>query len=84
MSFWKESNITTATHHNNKIWYQKLGETISHFAKNTDLLQLACKTKKTNTNSSHSLYTYPHIFKPRRKKTQLKNKLTKSPPHPSP
>lgn len=33
MSFWKESNIITATHHNNKIWYQKLGGTISHFAK---------------------------------------------------
>jgi hypothetical protein len=54
-----------------------LGETISHFA-TQDLLQLACKTKKTNTNSSHSLYTYPHIFKPRRKKNTIEKQTSSS------
>lgn len=62
----------------------KVGRNHKPFCKTQIFFNLPAKPKKTNPNSSHSVYTYPHIFKPRRKKTQLKNKLTKPPPLPSP
>jgi hypothetical protein len=60
MSFWKESNIITATHHNNKIWYQKLGGTISHFAKHRSS-STCLQNQKKQTPIHLTQFTLTHI-----------------------